>query len=67
MRKNLQIRGAYVSSRSTPRTLMQLVESKLLNLHQLDVKAFPLQDITEGIRQARMASALQFVVLEPNK
>ncbi|KAA6416415.1 MAG: hypothetical protein FRX49_13617 [Trebouxia sp. A1-2] len=67
VRKNLEIRGAYMSSRSTPQTLVQLVESKVLNFDQLEVKGFPLDTITECVKQARMASALQFMVLEPNK
>ncbi len=67
MRKQLQIRGAYMSSRSTPGMLIRLIESGMLNLDQLDVKTFPLEEITEIVQQARKASALQFVALLPNK
>lgn len=45
---------------------MKLAEANLLKLDHATVKTFPLQDISECVKQARLASALQFMVLEPN-
>ena len=65
-RRELEIRGSYMSSRETPGMLIRLVESGLLKLNQLNVKTFPLEKVTECVEFARKCSALQFSVLEPN-
>ena len=66
MRRELEIRGSYMSSRATPGTLIRLVESKVLNLGLLDIKTCPLAEITKCIDEARKCSALQFSVLLPS-
>ena len=65
-RRELEIRGSYMSSRTAPRALMCLVESGLLKAEQLDVKTFRLTEITQAIEHARKYSALQFSVVAPN-
>ena len=67
MRRELQVRGAYMSSRSTPGRLIQLIESGLLKLEQLDLTTFPLEKVSEAVQFARKASTLQFAVVEPHK
>ena len=67
MRKQLQIRGAFMWERSHPGLLIRMIESGLLKLGDLDVATYPLAQITECIQQARKRSALQFAVLEPAK
>ena len=60
------MRGSYMSSRETPGVLIRLVESGLLKLDQLDVKAFSLEEVSQCVEHARKCSALQFSVLKPN-
>ena len=67
MMRELQVRGAFMSSRSTPGRLIQLIESRLLKLEQLDVTTFPLEKASDAIQFARKASTLQFAVVEPNR
>ena len=53
-----------MSSRETPSVLIRLMESGLLDMNQLDVKTFPLEEVTRCVEFARKCSALQFSVLE---
>ena len=55
-----------MSSRETPGVLIRLIESGVLSLDHLDVKAFPLGEVSQCVEFARKCSALQFTVLEPN-
>ncbi len=67
MRRELQIRGAFMWERSAPGMLIRMVEGGLLKLGDLDLATYPLAQITQCIEQARKCSALQFAVLEPGK
>ena len=66
MRFNLQIRDAYVCSRTAPGTLIRMVESGVLRLDRLQVQTFGLADITDASEAANKGSVYQFAVLEPN-
>lgn len=65
-RRELELRGSYMSSRETPGVLIRMIESGLLKLDQLDVKTFPLDEVSQCVEFARTCSALQFSVLESN-
>ena len=65
-RRELEIRGSYMSSRETPSVLIRLMESGLLDMNQLDVKTFPLEEVTRCVEFAHKCSALQFSILEPS-
>ena len=66
-RRELEVRGSYMSDRATPRTLMRMMECKLLRMQNLNLKTFPLADIKESVVHARKCSALQFSILKPNE
>ena len=66
-RRELEVCGSYMSDRSTPRTLIRMMECKLLRMQDLNLKVFPLSDIKECVDHARKCSALQFSILEPNE
>ena len=55
-----------MSSRETPSVLIRLMESGLLDMNQLDVKTFPLEEVTRCVEFAHKCSALQFSILEPS-
>ena len=65
-RRELELRGSYMCDRGAYKTLIRLAESGLLQLEQLDIKTFPLADVTDCIMYARKCSAMQFSIVEPS-
>ena len=66
-RKEIEIRGSFMSSRQAPAALIAMAQSGVLDLQRIQVDTFRLTDIHKAIKVAETMSPLKLCAVEPVK